>query len=71
MLREDIQFMEIMESSITLQDKRYCLRLPFKNPDVNLPQWRSRERGRKYSEFSANFKVKPADCNNDEALLLL
>lgn len=36
MSREDIRFMEIMESS-TLQDGRYCLKLPFKRPDVHMP----------------------------------
>ncbi len=37
MSREDIRFMEIMESSATLQDKRYCLKLPFKRSDIILP----------------------------------
>ncbi|XP_030596228.1 uncharacterized protein LOC115787620 [Archocentrus centrarchus] len=35
--REDIRFLEVMESSATLQDNRYCLKLPFKRPDVILP----------------------------------
>ena len=37
MSREDIKFMEIMESSATLQEERYCLKLPFKRPDADLP----------------------------------
>lgn len=37
MSREDIRFMEIMESSATVRDERYCLKLPFKKPDVQLP----------------------------------
>lgn len=37
MSREDMRFMEIMESSATVQDERYCLKLPFKKPDVQLP----------------------------------
>lgn len=36
MSREDIKFMEIMESSATLQEGRYCLKLPFKRPDAHL-----------------------------------
>lgn len=35
--REDVRFLEIMESSATLQEKRYCLKLPFKRADVLLP----------------------------------
>lgn len=34
---EDVRCMEIMKSSATLQDERYCLNLPFKKPDVLLP----------------------------------
>lgn len=37
MSREDLRFMEIMESSATLQDERYTLNLPLKKPDVLFP----------------------------------
>lgn len=37
MSREDLRFMEIMESSATLQDERYILKLPLKKPDVLFP----------------------------------
>ena len=37
MSREDMRFLDIMESSATLQEERYCLKLPFKRPDVHLP----------------------------------
>ena len=36
MSREDFRFMEIMKSSAILQNKRYCLKLPLKKPDVLL-----------------------------------
>lgn len=36
MSREDFQFMEIMESSATLQDERYCLKLLLKKPEILL-----------------------------------
>ncbi|XP_034093136.1 uncharacterized protein LOC117560379 [Gymnodraco acuticeps] len=37
MSREDQQFMEIMNTSATLQDNRYSLKLPLKTPGVLLP----------------------------------
>ena len=37
MSREDMKFMEIMEICATLQEGRYCLKLPFKRPDAHLP----------------------------------
>ncbi len=35
--KEDCIFMEIMESSATLQDGRYCPKLPFKKPEILQP----------------------------------
>lgn len=37
MSRQDLRFMEIVESSATLKDKRYHIKLPFKRPDFILP----------------------------------
>ena len=34
MSREDMMFMDIMETCATLQEGRYCLKLPFKRPDA-------------------------------------
>lgn len=39
--REDIQFMEIMEKSATLENGHYSLKLPFKKENVSLPNNRS------------------------------
>ncbi|KAK7904466.1 hypothetical protein WMY93_017073 [Mugilogobius chulae] len=35
--REDVQFMKIMEQSVTLDNGHYSLKLPFKNKTVSLP----------------------------------
>ena len=37
MSREDHRFLEIMERSAVLQEGRYCLKLPYKNKEVWLP----------------------------------
>ncbi|KAK0145486.1 hypothetical protein N1851_015591 [Merluccius polli] len=37
MSREDLKFLEIMEHSAVLQEGRYCLKLPYKNKEVCLP----------------------------------
>lgn len=37
MSREDHKYLEIMEQSAVLQEGRYCLKLPFKNKEVSLP----------------------------------
>lgn len=37
MSREDRKFLEIMNASVNLSDGHYCLRLPFRNDDVIMP----------------------------------
>ena len=37
MSREDLMFMKITDLCAMLQDKRYCLKLPFRKPDICLP----------------------------------
>lgn len=37
MSREDCRFMGIMESSATLYDERYWLKLPLRKPEIFLP----------------------------------